>query len=67
MAQSAQTNVKKLLLPITLAKAGWAIVEARDDVEGVPYDVTGAESGNAQAPRRRRRGSRSPGPAVQRP
>ena len=40
MAQTAQTNIKKLLLPITLAKAGWAIVEAREDVEGVPYDVT---------------------------
>jgi D-3-phosphoglycerate dehydrogenase / 2-oxoglutarate reductase len=34
------TNVKKLLLPVTLAKAGWAIVESREDVEGVPYDVT---------------------------
>ena len=31
------TNRKKLLLPTTMAKAGWAIVEARDDVEGVPY------------------------------
>ena len=45
MAQSAPsntnlTNIKKLLLPITLAKAGWAIVEAREDVQGVPYDVT---------------------------
>ena len=44
MAQSAPTNVKKLLLPVTLAKAGWAIVEAREDVEGVPYDVTGPKS-----------------------
>ncbi len=33
------TNIKKLLLPTTMAKAGWAIVEAREDVEGVPYDV----------------------------
>src|SRR3954449_2256210 len=40
MAQTTQTNIKKLLLPMTLAKAGWAIVEAREDVEGVPYDVT---------------------------
>ena len=44
MAQSAPsntnlTNIKKLLLPVTLAKAGWAIVEAREDVQGVPYDV----------------------------
>jgi D-3-phosphoglycerate dehydrogenase len=34
------TNRKKLLLPTTLAKAGWAIVEARDDIEGVPYQTT---------------------------
>ncbi len=34
------TNRKKLLLPTTMAKAGWAIVEARDDVEGVPYQTT---------------------------
>ncbi|MBV8888637.1 MAG: hydroxyacid dehydrogenase [Alphaproteobacteria bacterium] len=39
MAQSAQTNIKKLLLPTTLAKAGWAIVEAREDIEGVPYQT----------------------------
>jgi D-3-phosphoglycerate dehydrogenase / 2-oxoglutarate reductase len=44
MAQTAQTNIKKLLLPTTLAKAGWAIVEAREDVEGVPYDVTGPKA-----------------------
>src|SRR5829696_5280332 len=44
MAQTAPTNVKKLLLPTTLAKAGWAIVEAREDVEGVPYDVTGSKA-----------------------
>ena len=44
MAQTAQTNIKKLLLPQTLAKAGWAIVEAREDVEGVPYDVTGPKA-----------------------
>jgi D-3-phosphoglycerate dehydrogenase len=44
MATSAGTNIKKLLLPTTLAKAGWAIVEAREDVEGVPYEVTGPKS-----------------------
>jgi D-3-phosphoglycerate dehydrogenase / 2-oxoglutarate reductase len=33
-------NRKKLLLPTTLAKAGWAIVEERDDVEGVPFVPT---------------------------
>ncbi|HTT81745.1 MAG TPA: hydroxyacid dehydrogenase [Stellaceae bacterium] len=37
MTASAQTNIKKLLLPTTMAKAGWAIVEAREDVEGVPF------------------------------
>src|SRR5258708_25389608 len=31
------TNRKKLALPQTMARAGWAIVEARDDVEGVAY------------------------------
>src|SRR5437660_6264358 len=40
MAQSAPTNRKKLLLPTTMAKAGWAIVEARDDVEGVSFVPT---------------------------
>jgi D-3-phosphoglycerate dehydrogenase / 2-oxoglutarate reductase len=44
MATSAQNankaNIKKLLLPTTMAKAGWAIVEAREDVEGVPFDPT---------------------------
>jgi D-3-phosphoglycerate dehydrogenase len=44
MAQTAPTNIKKLLLPTTLAKAGWAIVEAREDIEGVPYDVTGPKA-----------------------
>src|SRR6185312_9188863 len=46
MAQSASapTNIKKLLLPITLAKAGWAIVEAREDVQGVPYDVAAGKA-----------------------
>jgi D-3-phosphoglycerate dehydrogenase / 2-oxoglutarate reductase len=33
-------NRKKLLLPTTLAKAGWTIVEAREDVEGVPFAQT---------------------------
>ena len=49
MAQTApgkmnQANIKKLLLPVTLAKAGWAIVEAREDVQGVPYDVAGGKA-----------------------
>ena len=41
MATTASgTNRKKLLLPTTMARAGWALVEARDDVEGVPYQYT---------------------------
>jgi len=34
------TNRKKLLLPTTMSKAGWALVEARDDVEGVSFAPT---------------------------
>src|SRR3954447_18096149 len=34
------TNRKKLLLPTTMSKAGWALVEARDDVEGVSFMPT---------------------------
>jgi len=44
MALTATTNIKKLLLPKTLARAGWQIIEAREDVEGVPYDVTGPKA-----------------------
>ena len=40
MATTAATNIKKLLLPMTLAKAGWAIVEAREDVQGVEFAPT---------------------------
>jgi len=40
MATSTGTNRKKLLLPTTMAKAGWALVEARDDVEGVSFVPT---------------------------
>src|SRR5712691_2800609 len=40
MAQSAPTNRKKLLLPTTMSRSGWAIVEARDDVEGVSFVPT---------------------------
>jgi D-3-phosphoglycerate dehydrogenase / 2-oxoglutarate reductase len=31
---------QKLLLPITLARAGWDLVRARADVEAVPYELT---------------------------
>jgi D-3-phosphoglycerate dehydrogenase len=34
------TNRKKLLLPTTMARAGWALVEARDDVEGISFVPT---------------------------
>jgi D-3-phosphoglycerate dehydrogenase / 2-oxoglutarate reductase len=37
MAQTAPTNIKKILLPTTMSKAGWALVEAREDVEGVEF------------------------------
>jgi len=33
-------NRKKLLLPTTMSKAGWALVEAREDVEGVSFAPT---------------------------
>jgi len=33
-------NRKKLLLPTTMARAGWALVESRDDVEGVSFVPT---------------------------
>src|SRR6202521_1341226 len=44
MAQSAPTNRKKLLLPTTMSKSGWAIVEARDDVEAVEFVPTIAKA-----------------------
>jgi len=40
MATSTGTNRKKLLLPTTMSRAGWALVEARDDVEGVSFVPT---------------------------
>ena len=40
MAATTHTNVKKLLLPTTMSKAGWAIVEAREDVQGVEFAPT---------------------------
>lgn len=38
-------NRKKLMLPKTLARAGWDLLETRDDVEAVPYpiDITNAD------------------------
>jgi D-3-phosphoglycerate dehydrogenase len=40
MAQSANPNRKKIMAPTTMAKAGWALIEARDDLEGVEYAPT---------------------------
>ena len=40
MAQTAQTNRKKIMVPTTMSKAGWAVIEARDDVEGVEFAPT---------------------------
>jgi D-3-phosphoglycerate dehydrogenase len=40
MAATTHTNVKKLLLPTTMSKAGWAVIEAREDVQGVEFAPT---------------------------
>jgi D-3-phosphoglycerate dehydrogenase / 2-oxoglutarate reductase len=37
MAQTAGTNRKKIMVPTTMSKAGWALIEAREDVEGVEF------------------------------
>jgi D-3-phosphoglycerate dehydrogenase / 2-oxoglutarate reductase len=37
MAQSANPNRKKIMAPTTMSKAGWALIEQRDDVEGVEF------------------------------
>jgi D-3-phosphoglycerate dehydrogenase len=40
MAQTAQPNRKKIMFPVTMSKAGRALIEARDDVEGVEFVPT---------------------------
>src|SRR5260370_4045840 len=40
MAQTAQPNRKKIMVPTTMSKSGWAIIEASDDVEGVEFVPT---------------------------
>ena len=35
--QTAQTNRKKIMVPTTMSKSGWAVIQARDDVEGVEF------------------------------
>jgi len=40
MGLGMQTNRKKIMAPATMSKAGWALIEARDDVEGVEFAPT---------------------------
>jgi D-3-phosphoglycerate dehydrogenase len=40
MAQTAQPNRKKIMFPVTMSKSGRALIEARDDVEGVEFVPT---------------------------
>jgi D-3-phosphoglycerate dehydrogenase len=40
MAQSANPNRKKIMAPATMSKSGWALIEARDDLEGVEFAPT---------------------------
>src|SRR5579863_6095480 len=40
MGLGVQTNRKKIMAPATMSKAGWALIEARDDVEGVEFAPT---------------------------
>jgi D-3-phosphoglycerate dehydrogenase len=37
MAQSANPNRKKIMAPATMSRAGWALIESRDDLEGVEF------------------------------
>src|SRR5437588_6414238 len=40
MAQSTGINRKKIMVPTTMSKSGWALIEARDDVEAVEFVPT---------------------------
>src|SRR5712672_4559107 len=40
MGLGMQPNRKKIMVPTTMSKAGWALIEARDDVEGVEFVPT---------------------------
>src|SRR5438045_2219091 len=40
MAQTTGLNRKKIMVPTTMSKSGWALIEARDDVEGVEFVPT---------------------------
>jgi D-3-phosphoglycerate dehydrogenase len=37
MGLGMQTNRKKIMVPTTMSKSGWVVIEARDDVEGVAF------------------------------
>jgi D-3-phosphoglycerate dehydrogenase len=40
MAQTTPANRKKIMVPTTMSRSGWALIEARDDVEGVAFVPT---------------------------
>jgi D-3-phosphoglycerate dehydrogenase len=40
MAQSTGINRKKIMVPTTMSKSGWALIEAREDVEGIEFVPT---------------------------
>src|SRR5438477_176102 len=42
--KKAQTNRKKIMVPTTMSKAGWAIIEASDD-RILGFTMIGAEAG----------------------
>src|SRR6201996_741082 len=39
MAQSANPNRKKIMVPKTMSKSGWTLIEQRDDLEGIEFDT----------------------------
>ncbi len=55
MAQTTPTNRKKIMVPTTMSRSGWALIEARDDVEAVEFAPTIAEGRIPQAARGRER------------
>src|SRR3954453_24186175 len=40
MALGPQTNRKKIMVPKTMSKSGWRVIEARDDVEAGEFAPT---------------------------
>src|SRR5258707_9526636 len=49
MAQTTQTNRKKIMAPTTMSKSGWPLMEAREDVEGVVFVPTSPKAEFHQA------------------